>query len=180
MNFLNPQTMKQNLKIRIKRVIALFVDVALITLVVYMLDLAIGWIFNVRLGDSPLYTVWLMLMMFKDVFQGMSLGKRLLGIQVVDCNKHQAASPVKCIFRNLFYPLATIDLFVWLFSHEQRRIGDYIVSSRVAPYEETLPHASAVQSWRAIGIATLIIVLLQGIVYYMAYTSGLLPLLLFE
>lgn len=70
------------------------------------------------------------LFILRDVIFGRrSLGKRLLGLIVIDRQTGEVAKPSKRIFRNLFLPLMQIDVFVMLFSGSS--VGDRVAGAAV-------------------------------------------------
>jgi uncharacterized RDD family membrane protein YckC len=69
----------------------------------------------------------------KDIFNGRSVAKRALKLQVVSNKDWQPASPVQCFLRNLTIIAWPVEVIFTLFS-PARRIGDYIAGTRVAFY----------------------------------------------
>lgn len=68
--------------------------------------------------------------MCKDAYQGMSPGKRLLGIRVV--NMHQQAIPAwQTIMRNVTLPFWPLDFLAMVLNSNKRRLGDLIASTQV-------------------------------------------------
>jgi uncharacterized RDD family membrane protein YckC len=72
----------------------------------------------------------------KDCFNGQSLAKRILKLQVVDNQTGLIASPIKCFFRDLFCILWPIEVFVAL-ANPTRRIGDLVAGTKLVPYIPT-------------------------------------------
>ena len=70
----------------------------------------------------------------KDSVGGRSVGKRLFRLQVVDIKTGQAANPFRCAFRNFFYFLGLFDLLLVFYNNAGRRLGDYVVGTKVLPY----------------------------------------------
>ncbi|OON69447.1 RDD family protein [Hymenobacter sp. CRA2] len=70
----------------------------------------------------------------KDSFQGKSLAKRLLKLQVVDNTTGEPASAIRCFVRNLTICLWPIEVLFTLFN-PNRRVGDFIVATRVVRVE---------------------------------------------
>lgn len=67
----------------------------------------------------------------KDCYGGMSPGKRIMGIQVINLKNLCIASPLKCIIRDLCSCFGLIELIILLSSPQGLRIGDYLTSTRV-------------------------------------------------
>ena len=70
---------------------------------------------------------------FKDSFNGRSLAKRMLKLQVVDNTTGEVASVGKCFVRNIFIIIWPVEVLVSLFS-PQRRIGDMVAGTKVVNY----------------------------------------------
>lgn len=87
--------------------------------------------------SSPVLT-YIMLVGFvayfcKDSFGGRSLAKRIIGHQVIDVKTGEAASPMRCMVRNIFCMLWPIEVIVVLVSPD-RRLGDFVARTRVVDY----------------------------------------------
>ena len=85
-----------------KRFVSFVIDLAIAVILALLVYMILNCL-NVKV-ISPMigYIVWAVLIC-KDCFGGVSVGKRLVGIQVVDSNNMQIASPVKCVIRHLSY-----------------------------------------------------------------------------
>jgi hypothetical protein len=66
----------------------------------------------------------------KDIFNGRSIAKRILKIQVIDHKSNQAASPLKCLVRNLTIPIWPIEV-IFVLVNPKRRLGDKIAGTRI-------------------------------------------------
>lgn len=66
----------------------------------------------------------------KDILNGKSPAKRLLGLQVVDLKTGQPASKLQTIIRNITIPLWPLEVLCTLFS-KNRRIGDLLAGTKV-------------------------------------------------
>ncbi len=66
----------------------------------------------------------------KDVFNGRSLAKRIIKLQVVDAKTGAVASPIKCFLRNLLIPIWPIEVIVTLFNPQQR-LGDRLAGTKI-------------------------------------------------
>jgi uncharacterized RDD family membrane protein YckC len=69
----------------------------------------------------------------KDSFNGRSLAKRILGLQVVDNKTGQPATALQCLLRNLFCILWIVEFFVAV-SDTASRIGDRVAGTRLVRY----------------------------------------------
>lgn len=80
----------------------------------------------------------LSLYLCKDSFNGRSFGKLVMGLQVVNNETGEAASPLRCLVRNLFIVLWPLEVLVTL-AQPERRIGDLVAGTRVAAYDKNTP-----------------------------------------
>jgi uncharacterized RDD family membrane protein YckC len=69
-------------------------------------------------------------LIFKDIF-GKSVGKHLLGLNVVDYNVNQKPNIYQRLLRNITVPITIIEIFVVFFSKKHRRLGDSIAKTDV-------------------------------------------------
>lgn len=67
----------------------------------------------------------------KDCYKGMSFGKRIMGIQIINLKTHNIAGPLRCVARNLCYCLHFIELVIFFASPKGQRIGDILTSTKV-------------------------------------------------
>ena len=74
--------------------------------------------------------VFIVYLLFKDGFNGQSLGKRLLHIQVVDCNDGTPCSLPKSFLRGLVGMLGLLDL-VFVLTRRRQRLADHAASTIV-------------------------------------------------
>jgi uncharacterized RDD family membrane protein YckC len=71
----------------------------------------------------------------KDIFNGKSIGKMAIGLQVVDIDSGKPASLIKCVLRNLTIIIWPLECIIALFNLD-RRLGDYIAGTRLDYYEK--------------------------------------------
>lgn len=86
----------------------------------------------------------------KDSINGRSPAKRIFKLQVVDNKTRQAASPVKCLVRNIFCALWPIEVVVTLIN-PGRRIGDFVAGTKVVPFDQTIDQPKP--NWGQAGIS---------------------------
>ena len=67
----------------------------------------------------------------KDCCKGMSPGKRIMGIQVINLKTHNIAGPLRCVARNLCYCMNFIEFIIFFASPKGERVGDILTSTRV-------------------------------------------------
>ena len=84
-----------------KRFMAFFIDAAIAALLAILVN-SILIFFSIRV-ITPMVGIFAWSIIFcKDCFSGMSIGKRIVGIQVIDANTGQIANPLKCVFEIYF------------------------------------------------------------------------------
>jgi len=83
----------------------------------------------------------LVLYFLKDSFQGRSVAKRIMKLQVVNVKTGMPASTGQCFIRNLPIIIWPVEVIMTLVNR-QRRIGDYIAGTKVVYYD---PAAKAAQ-----------------------------------
>ena len=73
----------------------------------------------------------------KDCFNGRSIAKRVLKLQIVDNRTGQVAGPLKCFIRNIFIIIWPIEGIVALIN-PSRRIGDFVAGTKLVPFDSTI------------------------------------------
>lgn len=84
---------------------------------------------------------WYIYILLRDCFSGQSLGKRLVGLQVID-EKGTPVAASKTIARNIFmiipfFPI--IEYFIMLNEESGRRIGDKVAKTKVNDLRPEIP-----------------------------------------
>lgn len=108
----------------------------------------------------------------KDSINGRSIAKRILKLQVVDNSTGQAASPLKCLVRNLFLILWPIETIIAL-TNPSRRIGDRVAGTKLVAFDPSIeqPKPNTGQAFIALLIAYtpifLLMLLMQGLIWTM-------------
>jgi len=103
-------------------------------LLILILALAIGSDFQMELYNS--YAVGTLIFLpfiiyfLKDNYRGKSIGKRLMGYQVVNARTNENAGSLRCFVRNLSIPLWPLEVLISLFS-PIRRFGDLLAGTKV-------------------------------------------------
>jgi len=80
----------------------------------------------------------LLIPLFKDYFNGQSIAKMQLNIQIVDSASKQIATPLQCFIRNLTVLIFPIEFFV-LLKNPNTRLGDMIAKTEVVVYSPLRP-----------------------------------------
>ncbi|RGN39412.1 RDD family protein [Bacteroides oleiciplenus] len=164
------------MNIRLKRFMAFFIDVVIAALLAILVN-SILVLFNMRVITPMVAIFGWFILICKDCFRGASFGRRIIGIQVVDTDTRQIASPLKCVVRNLFYFLTFIEFIVMHYSSNGLRLGDYAAHTQVALYNKTLRSPKFLQSISAIGYVLIGLILFEIFFYCRASSLGLWGLL---
>lgn len=85
--------------------------------------------FTNSFGNTILFTPFLIYFL-KDSYRGKSIGKRIIGLQVVSRSSSEPASSLQCFIRNLFIPIWPLEVLITLFS-PTIRLGDLIANTKV-------------------------------------------------
>lgn len=130
-----------NLNSRIQRVLSMLLDHLIMCLVVVPIGIII-FIFISRFEEYLNKTAGVLLIsipMFiyfnKDFFRGKSLGKRIVGFQIIDRKTNEPANEFQCFVRNLTIIFWPLEVLVGIISPE-RRIGDLLANTKVVPSEK--------------------------------------------
>lgn len=127
-----------------KRIIAFLLDTLIAFIICMLLCFVLSYL---KMGIHYLTIttiIWIMLFC-KDCFNGQSIGKRIMRIQVKDVASGQIASPTKCICRNLCYFFTFVEVVVMYYSSKNFRIGDYVMNTHVDTYDKTLKGYKSIQ-----------------------------------
>lgn len=147
-----------------RRIIAAIIDVLVVVLI-----LCIPFMFHIEcmvyhenhmaIFIKGSILVGLIMLMFKDFYNGKSIGKWVMDIAVLDNSVlSNKPSKLKLIIRNILVFIWPIELFMTIFSKDKRKIGDKVVGTDVFIIEKNVS---------ALKIVTLIIVVFAISVFYM-------------
>lgn len=93
-----------------------------------------GGLISEAVGTNVNWLVWAVIVLLKDYFNGQSLGKYLVGIQVVNKND-LPVKPVKTIVRNIFMIIPVFPLIEYVRmlrdKKEGKRTGDNVAKTKV-------------------------------------------------
>lgn len=118
--------------VKFKRCVAFLLDALFLSLAISLLSLTSIILPDeldslLSFGSSSLYIAGLIL---RDlIFGGVSLGKRIMGLDILEYHTAQKAKLYKTALRNLFLPLVWLDFFVILI--QGRSMGDCAVRTVV-------------------------------------------------
>ena len=118
-----------------KRIVSVIVDSFVIGLISYGLGLCLV-LFDISMNTQISVMLFYFLFACKDCYKGMSLGKYIFKIQVVDNKTLKTANPLKCVIRNYLLFAWIIELFMMLCSTQGRRMGDFLTNTKVVPFKK--------------------------------------------
>lgn len=128
---MNRQTIAMNLAHPGKRFQGQFID----GLVAYLLGIVLFYLLDKLIGREPAFyagvvagTVYFLL---SDALpNGQSVGKKLLGLRVVNSKSMKPCSILQSFLRNVTFPLGIFD-WAFIFFGSHRRLGDFLASTIV-------------------------------------------------
>ena len=122
-----------------KRALAYIIDMLAIYLVTMILAILIlpaidvqgGGERELRIAGRIINFCGILMLLLKDSFSGKSLGKKVLGIRVVDAQTNRPIGPGKSILRNLILLVPVMPLVEAFVLMQGQRLGDRIAKTRV-------------------------------------------------
>ena len=118
---------------------------------------------NTRL-TSFIFISILIIYFLKDSYRGKSIGKRVIGLQVINRTTNKPANEFQCFVRNLIIPIWPLEVLITMFS-PSIRLGDLLANTKVIVAEkEKLSTISSDIKKTKFTILTLLI-LIVGILY---------------
>jgi hypothetical protein len=116
-----------------KRFSAQFIDEALALIVGYTALLLLNKVLPSE-SSAPMIAMWLIFigytLMADGMFNGQSIGKKLMRLYVVDSKNNEPCTYTKSVLRNITYILGVID-WIFIVGKDRRRLGDRVASTRV-------------------------------------------------
>lgn len=135
----------------------------------FIIDSCVGQLLTTFFFFSGLiqfnWVIWAVYILFKDTFDGKSLGRRLVGLQVIDLEGN-VAKPRKALLRNILMIIPifpVIEYIVMRCDKSGRRLGDQMAKSQVTDLRPELT------DMRFLWISILVIVLFIAFQAWMAY-----------
>lgn len=120
----------------VSRTLAIIIDIAIFLAI----SILIGFIFSLEYDSVNM--AFLFLIFVSDVYQGQSVGKRLLKIQVVNFKTGKPAGAIRSIIRNILFPLniLLIPLAVnyILYVSYFRMMGDFVSGTCVVNMKKSV------------------------------------------
>lgn len=154
---------------KLKRVIAFVIDLFITTVICFAVILILKKC-SVRITSYIVSSIVYVLILCKDCYNGLSIGRRITNIQVFDSKTMKVASPFKCVLRNYFYGLHLLEVFFVLFTSSGLRIGDRITKTKVAERNVNLKEIDIRKIILAVS-GVIAIILLMGVVIYIRASS---------
>lgn len=158
---------------RNKRIFAFILDMMIAAAFSYLIS-GILYCFNVEFIISMVAIIAWAIIIAKDCLNGMSIGKRCVGIQVIDTNSKQIASPQKCIIRNLFYFVVFLDILFIYTNDKKLRLGEKVTHTEVMLRNNSLPKVAFSKVILSIGYVLLGLAIMEIFYYYRASSLGML------
>lgn len=158
---------------KIKRLLAFYIDL-MMGIIFSQLFNVILFLLNVKVIISMIGILVFAWLICKDCFNGISIGKRFLGIQIIDTSTNRVASPQKCVVRNLFYFLSIFDLLFMFTNPMSARLGDRIAHTEVILRTKPLPKIEWSQVALSIGYVLIGVIVMEIFYYLRASAFGLL------
>lgn len=130
----------QEVGVKVRRIISSVIDVITALLITYPITALFSSIFG-AINTTGCYLNTLLIYLFNGtipyiylflcdfLWMGRSLGKRIMGLVIVDKKTAKKASKLQTVIHNMFAALQVLDLIVLLFSG--RTVGDYIAHTLV-------------------------------------------------
>lgn len=156
-----------------ERFLAFIIDAIIVTLFTILIYNILLY-YHVKIITPMVCIIGWAILICKDCFNGVSIGKRIMGIQIVDIQTHQIASPQKCVIRNLFYFLSFIDVIVMFANSKNLRLGDLATHTKVTSLDSSLSKTKLSKAMFSIGIVFICLVIMEVIYYFRAASFGLL------
>ena len=113
-----------------KRLVAFIIDINIAALLSIVLAIILIVTYK-HLAISIAGSFFYIMLICKDCYNGMSIGRYFMKIQVFNSKTQHVASPTKCIIRNCFFLLGIVELLLFLCSSSGLRVGDFITNTKV-------------------------------------------------
>ena len=116
-------------KIAWKRGLALWIDLFFSTGISMLL---FGFYSDTFVMDSLpfIMTVGGLMLLCRDLF-GRSLGKLIMGLQIVDTRTNSRAKCYQRILRDITLPITVIEMFIYISKNDNKRLGDMLAGTSV-------------------------------------------------
>lgn len=158
---------------KIKRLLAFYIDLMAAVLFALLIN-GILSLLNVKVITPMVGILAIAWVICKDCLNGISIGKRFLGIQVIDIATNQVASPQQSVVRNLFYFLSIFDMLFMFTDSKNARLGDRIAHTEVVLRTIPLPKVKWSQVALSIGYVLCGVIVMEIFYYSRASAFGLL------
>ena len=132
--------MNTKITVGIRLVLMLVDHFAMTFIVMLIVFLTFGFAFIIQSFHFEHWSLYILLAIMgplifsiylnKDALNGQSPAKRILNYRVIDVKINEIASPMKCLIRNLLFPIWIIEIPFVLINPE-KRLGDIIAGTKV-------------------------------------------------
>lgn len=113
-----------------KRFVAFLIDMVIIAFLTFLLSFFLVSVISLP-NASMIATMFLCTFIIcKDCYNGTSIGKVLMNIQIVNVKDQHPANPLKCVIRNYLYFIWIVE-FIMFFFTKGRRLGGYMTCTEV-------------------------------------------------
>lgn len=140
-----------------KRVCAFFIDC--------LLGQIVGFVLSSAFSRDVSWVSWAAVILFRDCLNGQSLGKYLVGTQVVDEN-NAPARPGKAVLRNITMVISIVPLIEYVVmlceKEEGKRLGDRLARTRVRDLKPQLSDMTFL--WLSIALALILAIIKYGLI----------------
>ena len=112
-----------------RRASALLVDQLISIIILFVASFVLtGDIFGY--GDHLGVIIPMLLLVFRDIF-GKSIGKVLLGLEIIDIRTGKTATLGQRLLKNITTPLTVIEIVILLCKKENLRLGDKLAKTEI-------------------------------------------------
>jgi uncharacterized RDD family membrane protein YckC len=114
-----------------------FLIVIITIFIVAAINENVSILFPISFGLIP-FSLFTVVLLNKDYFNGKSIAKRKFGYQIIDIKTGRPANEIQCVLRNSTLIIWPIEVLVSLFS-PYKRLGDLIAATKLIDTEKENP-----------------------------------------
>lgn len=162
---------------RRKRFLALIIDFAIILVIMQLFMMFNLVCFINEYATFTLFSLIFTLIICKDNMNGLSVGKYLMKVQIIDLQTENVALNKKTMIRNIFLFFWPIEVGFFLIKPD-RRFGDYVSKTKLIEVSQSQPLKLSKRDLYALLICfIMIIVLLKLVILFSSVNFPLIKLL---